>query len=132
LRLKAPTTAPETTKPPNEKATSKEKGERPRPAPRPDASLRPPNSLERANRHLLIEEIARLEGLVKVTHPKSPDRPQLLMRLAGAYAELSALAERDHTRLEIEAEERERAQKAAPVNKQLKTVTEPPVRRGVF
>jgi hypothetical protein len=104
----------------------------PKPAPRPDSTLRPPNSLERADRRLLIQEIARLEGLVKMTHPKSPDRPQLLLRLAGAYSELATIAERDHTRLEIEVEEAERAIKSTQTNKQLTPETTGPSHRTVL
>lgn len=80
----------------------------------PDASLRPANLLERADRRLLVEEIAGLERLVKATTPKSPDRPLLLLRLAGAYAELAAIAEREHTELEIRVEELGRKLHAPP------------------
>ncbi len=88
--------------------------ERPEPKrpPVPDASLRPTSTLERANRRLLVEEITRLERLVQATRPKSPDRAQLLLRIAGAYAELAAAAERDHIRLEIQIEKMEREQHA--------------------
>ncbi len=102
----------------------------PKAPPPPDASLRPPNSLERANRKLLMEEIARLESLVKATHPKSPDRPMLLLRLAGAYSELRNISERDYTRLEMQVEEMERAKRATPpTNKQLAPETTGPSRR---
>lgn len=95
-------------------------------APPPDASLRPPNSLERADRRLLIQEIARLESLVKVTHPKSPDRAQLLLRLAGAYSELAVLAEHDKTRFELQVEDMDRDKRAhPPTNRKLETETVP-------
>lgn len=122
--------ATEESKPSDGKASTGEKARSQKTPPVPDASLRPPNSLERANRRLLVEEIGRLEKLVKTTHPKSPDRPMLLLRLAGAYSELRALSERDYTRLEIQVEEMERVRRTTPpVNKQLAPETTGPSRR---
>ena len=60
--------------------------------------------LERQSRKLLLGEIQRLEALLRVTHPKSPDRPQLVRRIAEDYAELAALAERDRIVAELRAE----------------------------
>jgi hypothetical protein len=77
-----------------------------------------------------VQEIARLEDLLKATHPKSPDRPMLLLRLAGAYSELRTVSEHDYTRLEIEVEALERQRKAAPpANRRLKHETTGPSRR---
>jgi hypothetical protein len=51
-----------------------------------------------------VEEIARLEALLEKTSRKSPDRATLVLRLANDYAELTALAQREHTLREIEAD----------------------------
>ena len=122
--------------PPSGAAAAKQGGEaaapaeeRPKVPPAPDSSLRPPNSLERADRRLLLQEIASLERLVKATHPKSPDRPMLLLRLAGAYSELRSASERDYTRLEIQIEEMKRIERTRPpTNKQLSPETPGPSR----
>ena len=70
----------------------------------PPTQLRPDLPLERRNRALLVEEIAELEALLQKTPPKSPDRAGLVLRLANDYAELTAMAEREHTLREIEAD----------------------------
>jgi hypothetical protein len=133
MRLTSPPAVADATKLADSKQSTADKGHGPKPAPRPDASLRPPNSLERADRRLLVQEIARLENLVKMTHSKSPDRPLLLLRLAGAYSELAKLAEQDHTRLEIQVEEIEREQRATPpTNKQLAPETTGPSHRAIL
>jgi hypothetical protein len=124
MRTTTPPDGTAAVKPADEQNSSGEKSQRPKAPLAPDSTLRAPNVLERADRRLLLQEIARLEKLVKATHPKSPDRPMLLLRLAGAYSELRAQSERDYTRLEIQIEEMERAKKSMPpTNKQLGTET---------
>lgn len=56
-------------------------------------------------RALLITEIQGLERLYKRTPKKSPDRPQLIRRLAEGYVELEAAAIRDKTEAEIKAQD---------------------------
>jgi hypothetical protein len=97
-----------------------------------DLLRRPEKSpLERQSRKLLLGEIQRLEALLRVTHPKSPDRAQLVRRIAEDYAELAALAERDRIIAEL------RAEALKPVNERSRTPsrssqdargTEPPER----
>src|SRR5690606_18661433 len=59
--------------------------------------------LQARARALLITEIGGLERLFKATPKKSPDRPQLIRRLAEGYAELEAAALRDKNANEIKA-----------------------------
>ena len=54
-------------------------------------------------RALLITEIQGLERLFKRTPRRSPDRPQLIRRLAEGYVELESAALRDQTAAEIKA-----------------------------
>lgn len=56
-------------------------------------------------RALLITEIQGLERLYKQTPPKSPDRPQLTLRLAEGYAELEQAAVRDKIQLDIKIQD---------------------------
>ncbi len=70
----------------------------------PEAEFRPDVPLARRSRALLVQEIAGLESLLQETPPKSPDRAGILLRLANDYAELTAIAEREHTLREIEAD----------------------------
>lgn len=56
-------------------------------------------------RALLITEIQGLERLFAQTPKKSPDRPQLIRRLAEGYVELEAAALRDKTQAEIKAQD---------------------------
>lgn len=56
-------------------------------------------------RALLITEIGGLERLFRSTPKKSPDRPQLIRRLAEGYVELESAALRDKTASEIEAQD---------------------------
>jgi tetratricopeptide (TPR) repeat protein len=67
-------------------------------------------------RALLITEIQGLERLFKQTKKNSPDRPQLLRRLAEGYVELEAAAVRDEIAEDVAATD---AKKKAPgdVNK---------------
>jgi hypothetical protein len=60
--------------------------------------------LVRRSRALLVEEIAGLEVLLQKTPPKSPDRAEIVLRLANGYAELTAIAEREHTLRDMEAD----------------------------
>lgn len=56
-------------------------------------------------RALLIQEISGLENLYRTTPKNSPDRPQLIRRLAEGYVELEAAANRDKINAEIQADE---------------------------
>jgi tetratricopeptide (TPR) repeat protein len=56
-------------------------------------------------RALLITEIQGLERLFRRTPRKSPDRPQLVRRLAEAYVELESAAARDKTAAEIRVQD---------------------------
>ena len=59
--------------------------------------------LKARQRALLITEIQGLERLFKRTPKRSPDRPQLIRRLAEGYVELESAALRDQTGAEIKA-----------------------------
>ncbi len=56
-------------------------------------------------RALLITEIQGLERLYKRTAKNSPDRPQLIRRLAEGYVELESAAERDKIEAEVKAQD---------------------------
>ena len=56
-------------------------------------------------RALLITEIQGLERLFKQTKKNSPDRPQLLRRLAEGYVELEAAAVRDEIAEDLAAQD---------------------------
>jgi tetratricopeptide (TPR) repeat protein len=56
-------------------------------------------------RALLITEIQGLERLFKQTKKNSPDRPQLLRRMAEGYVELESAAVRDQTAEDVAAED---------------------------
>ena len=56
-------------------------------------------------RALLITEIGGLERLFANTRKKSPDRPQLVRRLAEGYVELESAANRDKIQAEINADD---------------------------
>jgi len=47
------------------------------------------------DRSLLVKELAALERLFQLTSKASPDRPQLMRRLAEGYVELEYSAERE-------------------------------------
>jgi tetratricopeptide (TPR) repeat protein len=68
-------------------------------------------------RALLITEITGLERLYKRTRKKSPDRPQLVRRLAEGYVELGSAATRDKTQSEIEADDAKRKKNRAKYDK---------------
>lgn len=61
--------------------------------------------LQARARALLITEIQGLERLYKQTPKKSPDRPQLIRRLAEGYVELESAAERDRIASDIKAQD---------------------------
>jgi len=79
----------------------------------PEAFRDPAYGLNKRNRALLVLELTRLEKLLRVTPAKSPDRPQLVRRLAEGYAELAADAERDRLRAELEVERAEREERSS-------------------
>jgi TolA-binding protein len=59
------------------------------------------NRLQARAQALLISEIQNLEGLFESTPKKSPDRPQLIRRLAEGYVELESAAQRERIQSEI-------------------------------
>src|SRR6187402_1129312 len=63
------------------------------------------NRLQARARALLITEIQGLERLYKRTAKKSPDRPQLVRRLAEGYVELESAAQRDKIASDIKAQD---------------------------
>jgi len=56
------------------------------------------------SRNLLIQELARLESMLKTTPPSSPDHPVILKRLADGYAELEVIAESDRAKSQAAAD----------------------------
>jgi hypothetical protein len=90
----------------------------PKPVPKPDPALAAerakPSPLERQSRTLLIQELKRLELVLKETPEASPDFPIILRRLADGYAELEALAERERAKAQAAADDAERAAREAP------------------
>ena len=98
----------------------------------PETQLRPDVPLVRRSRALLVEEIAELEVLLQKTPSKSPDRAGVVLRLANDYAELTAIAEREHTLHEIEAdaarEEMNRAERERARTKNTDESTKKPAR----
>jgi tetratricopeptide (TPR) repeat protein len=60
-------------------------------------------------RALLITEISGLESLYGTTRRKSPDRPQLVRRLAEGYVELESAADRDKIQAEVNADDAKKA-----------------------
>lgn len=95
-----------------------------KPVPKPDPTLaveraeRPP--LEIRKKHLLIQELARLESVLRETPESSPDHPILLRRLAEGYAELEMLAERERAASQAAADDLERAAKETEKTKKPK------------
>jgi tetratricopeptide (TPR) repeat protein len=61
--------------------------------------------LQARGRALLITEISGLERLYKRTPRKSPDRAQLVRRLAEGYVELESAATRDKIKADIDADD---------------------------
>ena len=82
---------------------------------------------------LLITEIQGLERLYARTRKKSPDRPQLVRRLAEAYVELESAAVRDKTEAEIaiqdaKAKKRRNSQARAKATKIVKAARKSAIR----
>jgi len=71
-------------------------------------------ALERSSRNLLYAELQRLEALLQRTAKNSPDRAQLLRRLAEGYVELERLATLESETAKIRAEREERAAATEP------------------
>src|SRR6187402_150687 len=65
--------------------------------------------LQARGRALLITEIQGLERLYKRTQRQSPDRAQLVRRLAEGYVELESAATRDKIKADIDADEAKQA-----------------------
>jgi hypothetical protein len=65
--------------------------------------------LQARGRALLITEISGLERLYKRTPRRSPDRAQLVRRLAEGYVELESAATRDKIKADIDAEDAKKA-----------------------
>ncbi|MEO8903931.1 MAG: tetratricopeptide repeat protein, partial [Polyangiaceae bacterium] len=61
--------------------------------------------LQARSRALLITEIQGLERLYRSTPKKSPDRPQLVRRLAEGYVELESAAQRDKIAADIASQD---------------------------
>ena len=61
--------------------------------------------LQARARALLIAEIQGLERLFRQTKKNSPDRPQLVRRLAEGYVELESAAQRDKIASDIKAQD---------------------------
>ena len=73
--------------------------------------------LKARSRALLITEITGLERLYGSTRKKSPDRPQLVRRLAEGYVELETAANHDKTQAEIDADDAKKAKNKAKYDK---------------
>jgi TolA-binding protein len=65
--------------------------------------------LQARGRALLITEISGLERLYKRTPRRSPDRAQLVRRLAEGYVELESAATRDKIKADIDADDAKKA-----------------------
>lgn len=73
--------------------------------------------LQARGRQLLITEISGLERLYKRTPRRSPDRAQLVRRLAEGYVELESAATRDKIKADIDADEAKKAKNKAKYDK---------------
>ena len=73
--------------------------------------------LQARGRALLITEISGLERLYKRTPRRSPDRAQLVRRLAEGYVELESAATRDKIKADIDADEAKQAKQKAKYDK---------------
>lgn len=67
-----------------------------------------------AEHTLFLQELARLENLLKLTPKDAPERAALLKRLAETYAELAKRAEHDREVARIRAERAAAEEKAKP------------------
>ncbi len=76
--------------------------------------------LQARGRKLLITEISGLERLYKRTSRRSPDRAQLVRRLAEAYVELESAASRDKIKADIDADDAKKAKNRGKYNQATK------------
>ncbi len=74
--------------------------------------------MQQRARALLITEIQGLERLFKQTPKDSPDRPQLVLRLAEGYAELEQAAIRDKIAADIKLQDKKAKKQDASKEKQ--------------
>jgi hypothetical protein len=103
-------------------AQAKPKG--PKPVPKPD----PAATVERAKvgwgetktKQLLIQELIRLESMLKTTPENSPDHPVILRRLAEGYAELEMIVERERAKSQAAADVLEQSARDAEKTKKPK------------
>ncbi len=93
--------------PPREKKTLQTEAKPVDPTEQMDSAQRDPRKfrLQQRAQALLISEISGLERLFAQTPPKSPDRPQLIRRLAEGYVELESAAQRDRIQNEIKVQD---------------------------
>ena len=73
--------------------------------------------LQARGRALLITEISGLERLYKRTPRRSPDRAQLVRRLAEGYVELESAATRDKIKSDIDADDAKKEKQKAKYDK---------------
>jgi len=76
--------------------------------------------LQARGRALLITEIQGLERLYKRTQRQSPDRAQLVRRLAEGYVELESAATRDKIKADIDADDAKKAKNKGKYDAALK------------
>lgn len=83
--------------------------------PSPEQGLRPPpderTPAEAAERTLLVQELMRLEKLLKATPKSAPERAVILKRVADTYAELAKRAEHDREAARTRAERAQQQEK---------------------
>lgn len=93
--------------PPREKKTLQTSAKPVDPSEAMSAAQRDPRKFRLAQRAqaLLISEISGLERLFAQTPRKSPDRPQLIRRLAEGYVELESAAQRERIENEIKVQD---------------------------
>lgn len=63
---------------------------------------------ERRSTTLLMRELVRLERLLRITPPNSPERAAMIRRLAEGYAELEQRAASDRIRADLRLEQAKR------------------------
>jgi TolA-binding protein len=89
--------------------------------PRPPENLPPdPRKASRAAkriRPLLLQEITNLTRLLARTPRKSPDRSELLRRLAEDYVELETIAQSDRSKLEVIAQDHAKQKRRGDADK---------------
>jgi hypothetical protein len=88
-----------------------------KPVPKPDpefaAARAKPNFYVNKQKELLVQELIRLESMLKKTPENSPDHPVILRRLAEGYAELEMLSERERAKSQAAADALEQAARDA-------------------